>query len=102
MLGLAAAMLSASGFASATAHYEGPASAWVLQSYNGVQATLYYTGSPCISGKLTLDPSDSPDRNKLLWATVLAAKASGAKMSFHYDVGPNDICYIRSFTVAPG
>jgi hypothetical protein len=93
-------LASASVFA--TAHYEGLASGWVLQSYGGVTTTLHFTDSPCTNGRLTLDPADSAERNKLLWATVLATKASGGKMSFDYDVGAGDICYIRFFSVSPG
>lgn len=90
----------ASAGAMATQHLEVPASSLLLQTYGGTAVTLYYTGSACASGQLTLDPSDSSDRNKLLWATVLSAKASNLKVNFDYDIGTN-VCYIRAFAVMP-
>ncbi|TCV97369.1 hypothetical protein EC912_101378 [Luteibacter rhizovicinus] len=91
---------AASTGAMATVHIEVPASSILLQTYSGTTVTLFYTGSVCTSGRLALDPSDTPDRNKLLWASVLAAKASGQKMSFDYDFNADD-CAIRAFAVVP-
>jgi hypothetical protein len=102
LFGISLVLTSATAFA--TANYTGPAAAWTLQniSRTGVSVRLLNTSAPCTQGRLTLDPQDTPDRNKLLWATVLAAKASGSSMSFDYDIGANDICYIRNFAVVPG
>lgn len=74
--------------------------AWKLQSYAGVSTVLWYTGSPCQNGKLTLPTTDSPDRNKLLWATVLEAKAANLPMSIEYTVS-GTTCTITSFAVSP-
>ena len=84
----------------ATAHIEVPASAILIQTYSDTVPTLYYTGSGCSSGHLNLDPNDSQERQKLLWASVLSAKASGLRMNFDYDM-QGDICYIRFFAVMP-
>lgn len=85
----------------ATAHSEVQASAILIQSYGGTAPTLFYAGSSCSGGHLDLDPSaDGLERQKLLWASVLSAKATGAKMNFDYDVA-GDICYIRFFAVMP-
>jgi hypothetical protein len=86
--------------AMATAHIEVQASAILLQTYGGTAPTLYYTGSVCSSGHLTLDPSDSADRQKLLWASILSAKAAGLKVNFDYDFNA-DSCVIRAFAVMP-
>jgi hypothetical protein len=93
--------LGASASAMATAHVVVPASAILIQTYSGITPTLYYTGSGCSSGHLNLDPTvDGAEREKLLWATVLSAKASGLKMNFDYDIA-GDVCYIRYFAVEP-
>jgi hypothetical protein len=96
---LAASIVSGSAFA--TAHWDGPAGPLILQNSTAMQTSIYYTNSPCASGLLTLDPADSVDRNKLLWATVLAVKANGGKITFDYDVGAGPVCYIRNFSVDP-
>lgn len=73
---------------------------WKLQTYSGVQTVLWYTGSPCTSGQLILPSTESSDRNKMLWATVLEAKAQGLKLSIDYTVSGNT-CSITSFSVSP-
>ena len=95
-------MAAAGGSASAmaTAHAEAPASAILIQTYGGITATLYYAGSVCSNGHLNLDPSDTQDRQKLLWAAVLSAKSTGGKVNFDYDFNGDD-CVIRAFSVMP-
>ena len=91
-----------SGAASATANVTAVPTGWKLQSYGGVSTTLWYTGSPCTNGQLTFDASESPDRNKLLWATILAAKSAQLPVSIDYDIGNNaggTICVIRTFAI---
>jgi len=90
----------ASMSAMATAHAEVQASAVLIQSYGGVAPTLFYAGSVCTLGHLTLDPNDTQDRQKLLWASVLSAKATGGKVNFDYDYNGDD-CVIRAFAVMP-
>jgi len=92
--------LGVSASAMATAHIVVAARAILLQNYNGTTPTLWYTGSGCTSGNLTLDPTQNSDREKLLWATILSAKASGANVNFDYDINAN-VCYIRNFAVEP-
>lgn len=84
----------------ATAHLEVPASAIQVQSYGAVNPALFYTGSTCSTQHLNLDDSAPVDLQKLLWASVLSAKAAGARMSFDYD-SSGDVCVIRSFAVMP-
>jgi len=92
--------LGASASAMATAHVDVAASAIQVNSYGGVTPVLFYTGSVCSTGHLTLDPSADIDTQKLLWASILSAKATGAKMGFDYDFNA-DNCVIRAFSVAP-
>ncbi|MDY1547939.1 hypothetical protein [Luteibacter sahnii] len=89
--------LSASGAASAnTSVIIGNPSSWRLQMYNG--PAVYYTGSPCVSGSIVMDPADTTDRGKAFYATVLAAKASNLKVLIEYEVVGSS-CYFRSFGV---
>lgn len=91
--------VSAAGAASAS-QYEvtGPVNAWRIQSYNGSTVALWYTGSACTNGQLLLPASESNDRHKLLAATMLSAKAMGAKMTIGYDI-INGTCTITDFAL---
>ena len=92
----ALAALSAAGIASATSISAVP-TAWRLQSYPGTGTVLWFTGSTCTNGQLALDVSDSADRNKLLWATVLAAKSSQIPVVIDYSVNSAGQCVINDF-----
>ena len=87
--------------AMATFHAEVASAAIQIQTFGGLAPTLYNTGSVCSGGHLTLDHTiDGVERDKLVWAAVLSAKASGARMSFDYDT-TGDECWIRYFAVLP-
>ncbi|MGA7436743.1 MAG: hypothetical protein WBW32_01295 [Luteibacter sp.] len=92
--------LGTSASAMATAHIMVPANQILLQNQIGTTPVLFFAGSGCSNGHLNLDPTQSSDREKLLWATILSAKASGVNVSFDYDMN-GDICYIRNFSVEP-
>ncbi|PTR33008.1 hypothetical protein C8J98_104219 [Luteibacter sp. OK325] len=87
--------------AMATAHIDVLASSILPKNDVGGVVTLYYTGSVCSSGHLSMDSSDTPDRVKTLWATVMSAKAAGQSLGFDYDFN-GDTCIIRAFTIVPG
>ena len=70
--------------------------AWRLQSYGG-STVLWYTGSPCYNGQLLLNSSWSVDQSKLLWATIMAAKASRLPVFVYYVVDSSGNCIITSF-----
>jgi hypothetical protein len=91
--------LGASASAMATAHVDVAASAVQINSYGGITPVLFYTGSVCTTGHLTLDPSADVDTQKLLWASVHSAKSTGSKLGFDYDFNA-DNCIIRSFSVS--
>jgi hypothetical protein len=88
----------ASTSAMATAHSDVAASAIQISSYGAVAPVLFYAGSVCSSGHLSLDPASTVDVQKTLWAAVLSAKTMGGRMSFDFDFNGDD-CIIRSFSV---
>ena len=71
-----------------------------LQNYVPEWLSLWYTGSTCGSGALTLPSSSSiSDRNRL-WSTTLTAKLSTHGMFFYYDNTTNPgSCVITSFGI---
>lgn len=71
--------------------------AWKLQSYGG-NPVLWYTGSSCPSGQLLPDPSWSQDQMKLLWATVMTAKASQLPVNVNYTVNGSS-CILTDFSL---
>jgi hypothetical protein len=74
-------------------------SAWKLQSYGG-NPVLWYTGSTCGSGQLLTDPSWTADQGRLLWATIMTAKASQLPMTIDYNVNGQS-CTIVDFSLDP-
>jgi hypothetical protein len=72
-------------------------SGWRIQNYpTGIK--IFFTGSPCTYGELSLDSTDTLDRHKQLLATVLAAKSMNAHMQMEYDVVGAQ-CILRTFAV---
>ena len=71
---------------------------WRLQSYGG-SAVLWYTGSTCMNGQLLVDSSWSFDQSKLLWATIMTAKASQIPVFVSYVVNSSGYCIITSFSL---
>ena len=71
---------------------------WRLQSYGG-SAVLWYTGSTCINGQLLVDSSWSFDQSKLLWATIMTAKASQIPVFVSYAINSSGSCTITSFSL---
>jgi hypothetical protein len=89
--------MSICGAANATQSLSTPASAWKVQNYpSGIVA--FFTGSACVNGLLTTDASDSADRVKQFYATVLAAKSMSAKITVDYDIA-GDQCIARNFGI---
>lgn len=95
-IAIAATCMGVSSAALATIGIAAVPTAWRLQNYEGQNAVLWFTGSVCPNGQLTLDPADTPERNKMLYATIMAAKASKLKVVIQYDAGVN-VCFIRNF-----
>lgn len=94
---LTATLIISSGAASATQVMNTAVNGWRIQNYpTGVK--IFFTGSPCTYGELSLDSTDTLDRHKQLLATVLAAKAMNAHMQMEYDVVGSQ-CILRTFAV---
>lgn len=96
---IAAALTALAGSASVSASTSviiAVPTAWRLQMYNAT--AIYNIGTPCVQGNVTIDPADTADRSKALYATVLAAKASNLKVLIEYEVVGTQ-CYVRSFGI---
>lgn len=96
-LGLAAGMLFFSA-ESCAVRVQGVPNGWTMQSYGGVATALWHTGSTCNMGLLEIPPYEGEQRSKLLWATVLAARAAQIPVFVDYEVS-NGHCYISTFGI---
>jgi hypothetical protein len=69
---------------------------WRLQDYKNSEINIYFSGSTCASGQLTL-PASAPEESKnRLWAMVMTAKVVRQPVGVYYHVnGPQ--CFIDSF-----
>ncbi len=69
---------------------------WLLQNYVPGNVVVWYTGSACTSGQLTLPTSATAADHARLYATVMSAKASNSKIFVYYE---NSVagCPISSF-----
>jgi hypothetical protein len=73
---------------------------WRLQTYTSTTydtVATWFTGSPCVSGNLTLLAPGAVERTRY-WDTVMAAKLSKKRISlyYNYDTG-NNTCVITSY-----
>ena len=91
-----ACMLASAGTSAATQVVIASPASWRLQMYNGT--AIYNAGTPCVQGNITMDPTDTADRSKALYATVLAAKAPNLNVLIEYEVVGTQ-CYVRSFGI---
>jgi hypothetical protein len=95
---VAGAMCSVSSLAFADTTITAVPTAWRLQDYaGGAQIAIWYTGSSCTNGQLLVDPTWSIDQAKMVWSTVMAAKASQLPVIFGYTVNSSGSCIITSF-----
>ncbi|MBB3229077.1 hypothetical protein FHW69_003726 [Luteibacter sp. Sphag1AF] len=83
--------------AAATVSLVGSPAAWRIQSYPA-GTVAFLTPSPCPSGSLEMDPSDTPERSRQFFAAVVAAKAANLKVFVEYDI-INSKCIVRTFGV---
>lgn len=58
---------------------------WRLENYPGGTVTLWFTGSPCTNGQLTLPASATPADVNRLWSLILGAKLANHKVFVYYD-----------------
>lgn len=72
---------------------------WRLDNYPAGQGVvIWFTGSKCTNGQLTLPAGSTAGDANRLWATVSLAKANGRKMFIYYsDTNAPAGCPIASF-----
>lgn len=71
-------------------------SAWRLENYSPGQVVVWYSGSSCVNGQLTLPPTAPAADHGRLYATILAAKTTSAKVFVRYE-STSPGCPIASF-----
>jgi hypothetical protein len=71
---------------------------WLVQNYVPGSVVLWFTGSSCAGGSLVLPANATPSDHARLYATIMSAKISGAKIFVYYD--NTDACKITSFGFA--
>jgi len=82
---------------SATAVVNAVPTNWKIESYvAGGSVVLWFTGSPCASGKLELPSGASATDHNRLFTSVLTAKTAGKTMVIFYE---DTTCVISSFGV---
>jgi hypothetical protein len=82
---------------SATAVLSAIPTNWKVESYaSGGTVVLWFTGSPCASGKLELPSTATPTDHNRLFTSILTAKTAGKTMVIFYE---DTTCVISSFGV---
>ena len=72
--------------------------AWRLQVYVPDGIVIWFTGSTCSNGVLTLPPNASAADANRLYALIMSAKLAGAKVFISYDsTSPN--CPITDYAL---
>jgi hypothetical protein len=81
----------------ASAFSETP-TAWRVESYSANNVVIWHTPAACSNGLISLPDTATVTESNRLYATVMYAKATGAKMFIQYsnDTGS---CVITSFGV---
>jgi hypothetical protein len=93
---LALSLFALSTAASAVSVVNAVPTTWKLESYGEKGAVLWFAGSTCVNGQLTLPGTATTTDHNRFYATVMAAKVSASKMFVYYDVvGAN--CVIVSY-----
>lgn len=70
--------------------------AWRLQNYVPASTVIWFAGTPCSNGMLTLPGTATVDDHSRLYATILSAKATGKAVFIFYDDASSS-CQISSF-----
>jgi len=69
---------------------------WLLQDYVGAGVWVYFTGSPCTSGNLSLPTTATSDEVNRFFSLIMSAKISGQAVGVYYTYNGNT-CVINSF-----
>jgi hypothetical protein len=75
------------------------ATGWKVESYGPTSVALWYTGSKCPSGGLSLAAGLPASEHSRLYGTVMAAKMSGNKIFVFYDYN-GTTCTIVSYGIS--
>jgi hypothetical protein len=70
--------------------------AWRVQNYVPQTVVLWFTGSTCANGQLTLPATAVKADSDRLYATVMMGKAAGKKVYVYYTANAGG-CLINSF-----
>jgi hypothetical protein len=81
-----------------TAAFSEIPNAWRVESYAANLVMLWHTPAVCGNGMLSLPATATVVEHNRLYATVLSAKATGAKVFVQYN-SDNGVCVITSFGV---
>jgi hypothetical protein len=63
----------------------GSMNGWRVENYANDQVVIWFASTPCTNGQLTFPSTFTKSDLNRFWATVTAAKVSGAKMFLYYD-----------------
>lgn len=71
---------------------------WVAENYVPGYVVLWFTGSSCPNGQLSLPSTSGVVDHSRLFATILSAKTAGTRVNVNYDNAAAG-CPISSFSV---
>ena len=83
-------------FAQTTQLIEAIPKAWRLQNYVGGPVIVYYTGSPCQSGQISMPISATSDEQNRFYSLIMSAKISGQEVGVYYAYDGAS-CIVTSF-----
>jgi hypothetical protein len=75
----------------------GVPSAWRLENYLVDNVTLWFTGSSCVNGSLSMPVNATKSDKDRLWAAVSVGKAAGRSVFVYYQPITATECRITSF-----
>lgn len=98
LLFLFAASLTFSAATAAEGGFSVVPTAWRLESYGSNSVVIWYTPSRCGTGQIVLPATATLADHNRLYATVLSAKATGAKVFINYNDDTGS-CIIISYGI---
>ncbi|MDV6331303.1 hypothetical protein [Asticcacaulis sp. 201] len=88
--------LETSAVAQTTSLVEAVPSKWRLQNYIGGNVRVYFTGSTCDYGNITMPASSTAEELNRFYSTVMTAKATSKTMGIYY-IYDGSSCFVTSF-----
>jgi hypothetical protein len=93
-----ACVLSGGPALSAPVTIEAVPRGWRMQDYAGSALAVFFTGSSCVNGALTVPSSASEEEKIRFWNLIWNAKRSGQFIGIIYDNSTSN-CNIQSFYI---